>query len=500
MRTVLLLLLVSGCLSLPSVTGQPATPERVAKLIQQLGSTDFDEREAATRALDTLGAPAMEALREATQSSDLEVRRQAQDLGERIQRRVESADALTPSRVHLIYKDTPLTEALADFGRKTGYVLRLADGQPPLANRTVTLDTGPTTFWQAFDRFCLSAGVKEQTEQLVVEPRRRPIPINRPGPEARFVPREIILVDGRSEQPTHYAGNLVIRTLSPAAALDGLKKAPDEALLGLEVLAEPALQARGVLGVIIERAIDDRGQILRQRQGAPERKEMHVPDGGSFIIGGVPLDFSGLDNPDFSPRRAPVRLALGEKPSAVLKEVRGTVVTQVRTPSRPLATVEDVLKAANQTVAGVGGSSAKVVTIERKEDGTVKLVALFEPPQPLPSPEEAELERIRAAFRRGGVNIRGTIVIGNRAINLGDPTPTPEEPWTANNFALLDGQGKPFSPVKVTATGKTTGRAREFELIYRPEVGQGEATRLIFSAPRMAVVDVPFVLKDVPLP
>jgi hypothetical protein len=482
---------------------------QIARLVEQLGSEDFDQREAAARALDKLGAPTLEALRKAAQSSDLEVRRLAQELDERIERRIESASALAPKLIRLTYKDTTLNDALRDLRDKSGFNVRLTDGDANLGGRLVTLDTGATTFWQAFDRFVAAAGLKEQPTRLDVAP-RRPINLSQLGAENSTEPLEILLQDGRATpesihlrvgSPTCYSGTLCIRALAAEAALNGLKKAPGEALLGLEVRAEPGVQVRGVFGVLINRAIDEHGQSLCQRQGTPERQETPNPAGrANIVIGGVPLDLDRIDNPDSSPRRVSVRLVCGQKPATTLKELSGILVTQMRTLPRPLATVDEVLLAANRSVAGPDGSSVKVVSVEQPEKGSVRLLALVDPPEIPPAPESAELERLRQAFGRGGARIRGVVAIGGRVINFGGPPAPAEETLTAAHFALLDAQGQPLETVQVAATGKTAGRTREYELTFRAKPGQGEAARFVYSAPRVVSVDVPFTLKDVPLP
>ena len=46
-----------------------AAPNRIDRLIQQLGSDDFEAREAASKALWDIGEPALPALREATKAT-----------------------------------------------------------------------------------------------------------------------------------------------------------------------------------------------------------------------------------------------------------------------------------------------------------------------------------------------------------------------------------------------------------------------------------------------
>src|SRR5205823_7267011 len=76
---------------------------------------------------------------------------------------------LTAKRVQLVYNDTPFKEALEDFKKKSGYDLALHDPDNKLADRKVTLDTGDTTFWEAFDKFCDAAGVQQITQQDMMQ-------------------------------------------------------------------------------------------------------------------------------------------------------------------------------------------------------------------------------------------------------------------------------------------------------------------------------------------
>src|SRR5262249_20853674 len=62
------------------ITTKDADADQIAKLIEQLGSDTFAERETASRDLERQGAAALGALRKAAQSSDIETRRRAQTL------------------------------------------------------------------------------------------------------------------------------------------------------------------------------------------------------------------------------------------------------------------------------------------------------------------------------------------------------------------------------------------------------------------------------------
>ena len=173
---------------------QPDKPDadKIAKLVAQLGSDNFDEREKASADLETIGDPAYDALRQALKSTDEEVHKRAEILVGKIEERKESAEALKPKHVHLIYKDTPLTEALEDFNKQSGCSIVLGDPDGKLKDRKITLDTGDVTFWQALNQFCDKAGLQEYQSSSTA-----PTPIGglRPGngvaPGVPLVPQPI---------------------------------------------------------------------------------------------------------------------------------------------------------------------------------------------------------------------------------------------------------------------------------------------------------------------
>jgi HEAT repeat protein len=81
----LLVVVVVGLVPLGAGAESTATPAEIARLIRRLGSTDFDEREAAVKALEAIGPAALDALDVATADKDPEVRRRADSLLETIE-------------------------------------------------------------------------------------------------------------------------------------------------------------------------------------------------------------------------------------------------------------------------------------------------------------------------------------------------------------------------------------------------------------------------------
>jgi hypothetical protein len=74
------LVCVTAALALAAGPGKEAKSRRVARLVEQLGDDDFDKREAASKELERVGEPAVDALRKAASAADLEVRRRARAL------------------------------------------------------------------------------------------------------------------------------------------------------------------------------------------------------------------------------------------------------------------------------------------------------------------------------------------------------------------------------------------------------------------------------------
>jgi WD40 repeat protein len=83
-----LLLISSLLLVLALPAWSEPQPAEIERLIKQLGSDSFAEREAASKALKDIGEPALDALRKATKVNDLEVRLRAELLVEAVESRL----------------------------------------------------------------------------------------------------------------------------------------------------------------------------------------------------------------------------------------------------------------------------------------------------------------------------------------------------------------------------------------------------------------------------
>jgi hypothetical protein len=156
--------------------------EKINKLIEQLSSGKFIERTKASKELDAIGVPALEALRKAAQSDVPEVSKRATELIKKIEDRTLTSNLLAPTRVRLVFKNTPVPDAVAELAKKSGYTIHLEGDKAELAKRKITLDTGDTTFWKALDALCQKANLVETNamNRFIGPPNGPPIKIGPP--------------------------------------------------------------------------------------------------------------------------------------------------------------------------------------------------------------------------------------------------------------------------------------------------------------------------------
>jgi hypothetical protein len=493
------LAIVSGITALcfadvPPTADGKGTPAQVAAFVDQLGSKRYAEREAASRALDALGPQALAALRQAQQSDSPEVRRRAQKLVQGIERRLEAAPLLTPTRVRLVYKDTPLPEALADLEKRTGLSVRLEGDAAKFAARKLTLDTGEVPLWDAFFLFCRRAGLNEivppagpngaagrgggMSVTIVgggAAPAARDI-MKPPAPEK---PLPLVLTDGEPLAPMFLAGSVRFRALRADPALVAVRK-PGEVLVELEATVEPGLRWRHVIGVNFEKVVDDQGQV-RKGELIPALPKAPAAQRGVVIINGQVIEPPD-DAPGAEPRQLPLRFAAAAKPARLLQEVKGTVTALMQSATQDLISVYDILKAVGKRFEGPQGSAVLVAGVTRQENGGIRLRI------------EVAAMPDRIADGTAGTAFNQAIIINGK--RLGEK----EETLSAQNFVLLDAKGKPFRVTTAVNTNKRQGAVQEYELTYEPNAGQGAPLWFVYRDRRSAIIDIPFSFKDVPLP
>ena len=135
------------------VPDKPASIDPViAKLVAELGSEDYQTREAAGKKLGSMGEKALPDLRRALDSSDnLEVSRRLTVLV----RRLDYDRLVNPKRITLKVKDKPAKEIFDAIAKQTGYKIEYNGG----GDQKFSFEFENTPFWPAMDQVATAAGL-----------------------------------------------------------------------------------------------------------------------------------------------------------------------------------------------------------------------------------------------------------------------------------------------------------------------------------------------------
>jgi hypothetical protein len=462
-----------------AAAAEPTDKERIARLIAQLGSDQYDVRQVASKELDALGAPALDELKKACTSADDEIRHRAEILAHAISQRLEADRLLAPSRVRLVYKNIPITDAVADLGKKTGYNIQLDGDKTKLASKRITLDTGEVSFWDALTKFCDQAGLVEKTpdhgnmdavtrrQQLLLQ--RRVIMMRGNGMvyqnTANPGDSTIHLKEGKGELMPACQSNAVRVRVLPGAPRTG----EADVTCTLELTFEPKIQVQRVLAPQIQHAEDEKGLKLTY---LPQAEDVPANPYETMIAwngGVVPQAQLG--------QRHPAHFRLRDAAAKKIALLKGSILVQIVAPPGPLVTVSDIEKAAGKTFPADDGTSVKVNEVKREGD-VLKLKIVLD------TPVDAMQPWVNAAVF---VNVAQQAEVVNEA---------------ATGLHLEDAKGKRIAATSVSNAALPVFNGRntvnEYLLTYRIGKDQ-EAARLVLTGRRNAVLEVPFVLKDVPL-
>jgi hypothetical protein len=514
---------------------EAADATRIGKLISQLGSDSFADREQARRDLEAIGVPALKGLRQAETKGDLETARRVVELIRTIEEQRLTAELLTPKKVHLKLKDVPVLQAVEILAKLSGYAVRVDGDRTLLTGKTVTLDTGMVTFWEAVDRLSEKAGLVEKLTLASIpgEPNQDTVVMDRSnfglvneggavagrrhgkrlpppppplrlmplpaklsdkqvaenqaaqkqkeaeGPPPMVIPGLVILAPGvAARQHIGYAGaaRLLLKHARPSSAK------PQAALkhcdLVLETIAEPRLLGFATIGVpTIARAIDEHGQALTFVIDPMQEKLLGTPD--PLVIGGISDLPNGMPISQPALRGVTIRFQPGAKAARHLKELTGSVTGRVLMPNATLAALD--LKSAARNADIKGGGRLQVVKFDKfgapgMPDDVCSLVYT--------------LDRLP-----GGGNPNMMFVRGNRQVIVNGMPVAELLDAKGNRLAVASGpslnqeQGPDGQVVKTTVTVQ-----------FRRDPGQGEPGQLVLTGMHTATVVVPFRFEDVLLP
>ena len=509
MRAIVIGAVLSALLLSPPVarSDQPANPPDIAGLIQRLASAKFQDRERADRDLRRIGEPALKQLKEASQSKDIEVRERAVAAIRSIEQKIENDKLLAAPKLRLEYKNTPLDQAIADLVKKTGLKYQLDAKSSKDPKQAITLDTGDVPYWEAVEKFLAATGLMEvpppvqanpQQGQLYFEQQQmrafRGRGFGRGAPAQPAVELAIKLAEAKTTLPASTSTLIRVKALPKETQTSGVVKGSNQIILNLEVTPAPALAWQGVVNVDVRRVIDDRGVALAQSHtynpvdGASntiwaDGMPIQVFQGGGqgiIIQGNVQIwtsDYSGPAAAPVNPRHVPIALLAKDVSSKVLKELQGVITAQVLTPPEPIVVIDNILKASAKDAVQKGEYHLQIE--ERTENnGTVQLRFRVRAP----------VQNNFMAFQGGrGVGVfqaDGFGQMGQFQIQIQDASGTR---LNVNNMQLME---QSFDGMTQTSL---------YSVAF-PRKGSGEPAKLAVVGRRMATVDVPFSLKDVPMP
>lgn len=263
-RTVLALVLTGAAAYPAAVTSRRAADlkQRVASLIDQLGSPDYQTREAAQRRLLEIGEPAMAQLRRARQYPDAEIVQRAEHILGQIQRNHAQRELAGTSCSGRFVK-RPVSQVLTALCRSTGNPFWLPKDfwQAGRAEPLVSITLDKVAFWEAVDAVCRQANLRPSLHN-----RERALSLRR-SPYVRL--------------PTAYSGAFRV-TCTRIVVMRDLQEASSRMQVRMGIAWEPRLVPIQ-LGVDRRPALaqDDRGNDLVPR-GA--EGQIRCPTGGATNI------------------------------------------------------------------------------------------------------------------------------------------------------------------------------------------------------------------------
>ena len=265
----------------------------------------------------------------------------------------------------------------------------------------------------------------------------------------------------------------------------------------MQVSGEPKLQWQGGATLRVEKAIDDRGQSLKLESVAatPSSQAQLVEELVFLPNGGVTMATAGTRTGAIA-----IRVRKGTSPASVLAELTGSVAGQVRV-TEQLAAIDNPIEAGKTVARGPNGVTMGVTDVTRVGSGDTKFsVALTFPP-------DVQAAQGAVVANRGPVQIQGQGVVIQRMVIMGGVAPLPSLPAGTNEFSglsLVDAQGRRFEIGQANQDSTQIGPqgfVYNLTVVFRTSARDfTEPAKLVFTGTRPTTVEVPFVLRNVPLP
>jgi hypothetical protein len=451
--------------------------ESAADWVKKLSSGSYPEREKAGRMLEKIGKAALPALRDAADHADLETRRRAVIVMERIEDRLVFDQVLAATPIHLQFKNVPASDALREVGEQTGLRLGLVPGK----ERSLSVEGGPLPYWQAWRRLRTAAKL-EESDYAVSAANLKPMDdagieqllkmLSRHDFEIRpkFTTPRIEFASKPTGDAYAEDDRTSVRVRVKWRSLDKSVDAKQQhAIFAVEVRPEARLEIAALPRVEITKIVDADGQE-KIVQAAAMFPPLSAGEAQAFLAAYVgEIQFGGLLHLKAIPWSGPAR---------PLKELHGRV--RLEAVSRAtLLEVPGVLKASGKEAGGVGGVTLKVLEADTSEEGQLMLRLRLDHLESLTPQTDAE-KIVR--LPTGVIAVRGPMDVA------------------LDRLELRDAKGWPYRPAK-TGYEQVEKGCYEASVYFAVPPGRPEEISLALTkAAKTVTVDMPFQVRDVAAP
>jgi RNA polymerase sigma factor (sigma-70 family) len=421
----------------------------------------------------------------------------------------QTDELLSPTRVHLVYQDTHINDAVADFKQKSGYDLAILDLGNRLKTRRITLDTGAVPFWKALALFCEKAEVMDDAATAIAP---------RAGGGSFAVAGGLggggvtaVAEGGQPLHPIHLSDGVpnpvptfldgAVRVRVPAAADGGASRPNKDIVMSLEIVPEPKLRWQRTMAIHIDKAIDDQGQELAQStpQNAGAKAEVPVNVVMPALNNGGAQAFTMATRNDSSNK---ISLKKGEKKTKVIKELSGKLTAQMLGRPDPVMVVSNVMKSIGKPVE-VDGAKLEILDIGYPEEGKMSIRFALVTPQAAAPAFALQPRAVAGALRAAPAP--PVAAADRRAVEMAQVLRAGAQGGVTGvnrqEFSLVDDKGQAFPRIGSSARSEVGpgGVTMQHEYIFDTSKNKSQPSALTYSMRKPVTVEVPFTLKDVPV-
>lgn len=473
----------------------PPTQAEISQLIEKLSSPEFSERESATKRLENIGEPVLDALREACKSENPETVRRAQEVLRKVEEKIANERTLVPTLVEFDLRDTPLDILLASLSKQGQCEVVLGGLKPEeLSKQKVTVSTsGKVPFWNAVLKVCEAADLQIAVVGSFMAPGALPyVGLAKGNLRIARNANQAVVLEARDpkvpRRPASIYGAILVESVPfPKNSSPGESPA---ALL--QVWPEVRLKWESTTTLKALRATDADGaklavEFLPLKSGSTPKSDrdgiviIRNADGSATVVRGTSPDFlpAGLFVPNN--RQAVIQFKRGEKSPELAKQLDLSVVAAVRTGIEPISLARGLLE--NQAAKGVGGSDVEM-TARYETDTNGKWIA------------DVNLNYDSWSVQPVGIGDDLHGIKGTTNLGFGN--------HTVSGILVADKDGKPFALGLTSGSNQLDPTGKRFTIKMKLELVPDQNAKnppfsITFWGTHTRQVEIPVSLKDVHL-